>query len=626
MVYARQVAKKSTIMLLLNNMFLKKHFILNFVCFLFVFIFFIFNNKLSFAADCNASGGLCIPKNDPKYSEGCPRMDPTLTGCAENGICCLGGPTCLSKKGKCVTPDSCTNGTIDYFRCEGGPNNVCCIESGVTQASPSNPIIDTLNQQKEERQQIGLAGWKAQATLADVSLFVSAITGDIPLNTSSNTAYLPGGILGTLNHSIAYLYSSPAASGIEYLAQMKDNFLNKPVYAQGTGFTGLQPILPIWRGFRNLIYILFSLVFIVIGIMIMLRVKISPQAVITLESAIPKIITTLILVTFSYAIAGLLIDLSYVIQNLCIAILFQTQANGIGGTLLDRSFSEYANGGFGMIIGLMWRALPIGSSIANLGSLLLSVIGGFIGGFGLIGPGGGGAVLIAGAIGLLILFLVILILLVVWLFKFFFGLARCYVMIIFKIIIAPLEIGLGSFPNVKIGFSSWIISLIAYISVFPASYLFIIFVNIVVEKVSKASLWVPNILSSNPTTSSIAFGSFVKPAYALDQTTFTFGIYSLLGMIFALVGTAFLSKIPDILPKILGNMKPNKDLEIGGSFASGLGVGKLIGQSSGASFAQRLIERGTERTVNNTTVTPTGIQKFGKTIGEVIMPYFKGKK
>src|SRR5258708_14361646 len=50
--------------------------------------------------------------------------------------------------------------------------------------------------------------------------------------------------------------------------------------------------------------------------MIMFRVKISPQVVVSVQSALPKIAIALVLVTFSYAIAGFLIDIMYVFVGL----------------------------------------------------------------------------------------------------------------------------------------------------------------------------------------------------------------------------------------------------------------------------------------------------------------------
>jgi hypothetical protein len=161
---------------------------------------------------------------------------------------------------------------------------------------------------------------------------------------SGPATWVPGGALGFTNSLIASLYAAPPASGVMYLADLWHNkFLGKPAYAQGVGFKGLQPILPLWRGFRNVVYLLSSLIFIIIGIMIILRVKISPQAIVTIQSAIPQIITTLILVTFSYAIAGLAIDLMYLFQDMAIATLFTAMGKGFNQNLLKEDLGNAIN-------------------------------------------------------------------------------------------------------------------------------------------------------------------------------------------------------------------------------------------------------------------------------------------
>jgi hypothetical protein len=81
----------------------------------------------------------------------------------------------------------------------------------------------------------------------------------------------------------------------------------------GYGFTVAQSVIDLWRLTRNLSYSLIVLATIVIAFMIMFRVKINPQTVISIQSAIPKLIVTLVLITFSYAIAGLLIDIMYLV-------------------------------------------------------------------------------------------------------------------------------------------------------------------------------------------------------------------------------------------------------------------------------------------------------------------------
>lgn len=143
------------------------------------------------------------------------------------------------------------------------------------------------------------------------------------------------------------LYDNPPVSGMTYLASVTNRLgIAKPVYAQdqGIGFRGLQPILPLWRVFRNIAYVGFVLVFVVTGFAIMLRIKMSPQAVVTIQSAIPRIVIALLLVTFSYAIAGFLVDLSYVLFFFVISAL--EGFKGITPEQATRFTEEYTQAGF----------------------------------------------------------------------------------------------------------------------------------------------------------------------------------------------------------------------------------------------------------------------------------------
>lgn len=123
-----------------------------------------------------------------------------------------------------------------------------------------------------------------------------------------------GGMLGATTDLIAATYQQPATSGVysEYLA---DNFgIVQKAHAQETsyGFNGLRPILKLWEAVRNIAYILLTLAFIFIGVGVMLRVKIDPRTVMTIQNQIPKVIIGIILITLSYAISAVLIDLMWV--------------------------------------------------------------------------------------------------------------------------------------------------------------------------------------------------------------------------------------------------------------------------------------------------------------------------
>ena len=116
-------------------------------------------------------------------------------------------------------------------------------------------------------------------------------------------------------------------SGFGYVRDKLSNIhLVQEAKAQiGVGFNAASGIGVLWTAIRNLTYFLLILAMVVMSFMIMFRVKLSPQTVISVQSAIPRLIIALILITFSYAIAGFMIDLMYVLIGLIAAILQQSE-------------------------------------------------------------------------------------------------------------------------------------------------------------------------------------------------------------------------------------------------------------------------------------------------------------
>ncbi|MDE2591115.1 MAG: hypothetical protein KGL95_15765, partial [Patescibacteria group bacterium] len=133
-----------------------------------------------------------------------------------------------------------------------------------------------------------------------------------------------GGLVGITGNMIAQLYVLPVSSSdyISYLSQHFKFLGAGKAYADNSiGQITLDPLLGIWVGFRNITYLLLVLAFIILGVLIMIRVKIDPRTVMTLQNQIPKVIIGIILITFSFAIAGVLIDLMYVITYIGLSIL-----------------------------------------------------------------------------------------------------------------------------------------------------------------------------------------------------------------------------------------------------------------------------------------------------------------
>ena len=389
--------------------------------------------------------------------------------------------------------------------------------------------------------------WLNEALSSNLLSLIQAIGGSIPDAVfTGQQKWIPSGMVGSITKTITSLYTPPV-SGIEYIAQTFNNFLGKPTYAQTTGFEGLLPILSIWKSFRNTAYAFFSLIFIIIGVTIMLRIKISPQAVITIQNSIPKIIATLVLITFSYAIAGLLIDISYFLMALVLTISNTDGSIDIAKNITDPD-----------MFGLLWNLIPSGtiSMIAELPGTIAALLGSNAASitaidvaFSIGGGGLGGTILTT---------LILLILTLILFLKFLFGLAKCYISLIIRIIMGPIEIAIGAIPNSKMGFSSWIVNIIANLAVFPATIIFLNLVNIITASV-KAGLWIP------------------YPLY------FTTGIVrdgdSLLSMIIGIGSFMLVSKIPSLIPEFIFQIKPSP-------------FGKAIGENMNNNFVAGAVRTG----------------------------------
>ena len=330
--------------------------------------------------------------------------------------------------------------------------------------------------------------------------------------------YRAKSVTGFLTGIIVFPYTHPPASFTYWAMNGLQNsgFVPK-TYAMGIGFASIRSLIPIWSAFRNIAYILLVLVLVAIGFMIMFRMKINPQTVISIESALPRIVITLILITFSFAIAGLLIDLMYL--TIALVVYVFASANHLNTT---REIVGYIQAGPGVILGKTMGGQGFFKNIGTivtLSSKMLQLMGktwaviiasifniiitflftfpylvkiNFLGSFqdavpelgasiGLTATTGilkglvkGGtkisytmmAFAITGIILPLILALIFLLTLISIFFRIIFMLISSYIKIILYIILAPLFILLNAVPG-KNAFTSWLQNLIAELLTFP---------------------------------------------------------------------------------------------------------------------------------------------------------------
>jgi len=247
------------------------------------------------------------------------------------------------------------------------------------------------------------------------------------------------GISGFVVGLMSEIYTHPAGSGIQYLANGLQKFsVVSPAYAQGYGYSNNTIVLPLWTASRNICYFLMVILLIAAGFMIMFRIKVNAQTAVSIQIMIPKIIVTLVLITFSYAIAGLVIDLVYLLLTLTLSALFST------GVIIDLGQAvKFFTGTYWNIVGYYLLGLLVQITGATILATFLTVPG-----IGVI-------------IGLILSIAILWLLLKIW-----WMLMKTYLSIMISFVLAPWQILLGLVPGSKGGFGPWLRNLIANASVF----------------------------------------------------------------------------------------------------------------------------------------------------------------
>jgi len=342
-------------------------------------------------------------------------------------------------------------------------------------------------------------------------------------------------------------------SGIKYTKDLVNKLsLVSEVKAQGVGYSGLTWIQDYWKGFRNIAYTLLVLVVIVFAFMIMFRVKLSPQTVISVQSALPKVIGAMILITFSYAIAGFAVDLMYVVSGL-FALLINVA--GFSSSSVANIFGSISGTGAGYnlpIVGGLWVLFEM------VAYAVMFIIAGFYALMGMLIQGVNVFGILLGVVFMLIgLWAVVL---AIWYtFKVPFVLIKTLISIYLSIITAPLQILAGALVP-SMGFGTWFKKLMADILVFPVVGLLFWFA------------WAT--LMSAYSLVGVDIGHFFDPnlvgAWTPGIIGASVGDGGMSGMIFLAISFGMIVLIPKV-PDML------KGLLLGEKFSFGMAMGEATG-------------------------------------------------
>ncbi|HUQ84689.1 MAG TPA: hypothetical protein VM077_00015 [Candidatus Limnocylindrales bacterium] len=367
------------------------------------------------------------------------------------------------------------------------------------------------------------------------------------------------GLIGATSGLIASTYEPIASTGT-YTQYLSDSFgIVKKVHANvapcsptksGYGFCGLQPILRLWETVRNVAYALLTIAFIFIGVGIMLRVKIDPRTVMTIQNQIPKVIVSIILITLSYGIAALMIDAMWVTTYAGTYLLTKENdpavgdcqskkkedrkslSNKVTSTILDTPFTFFNQvfalctpednvaflpendhkGGFNVLTRQVSN--NIGQTIGNVARSLIfdeedtKTSCGWGAFRNPIRCAKKGLINVLVGVVTLVVMLVVFVILVITMFKIWFALLKAYIYALIYIIVGPLYIVFGLLPSKPLGFEKWLRGVFVNVAIFPLTAFLFVIARLLMELYSNKPVnqFVPPLIG-NP--SSTNFGALM---------------------------------------------------------------------------------------------------------------------
>ena len=170
---------------------------------------------------------------------------------------------------------------------------------------------------------------------------------------------------GSIGYAIGNLVSlplqHPPASGIITTQQTLANagFIPK-TYAQGIGFASLTSFQTIWKALRDVVFLIIVILIVITGFIVMFNIPVGGKTTVEIESVLPRLVITLIAISLSYAIAGFLVDLMYVLMFLVVSVfnpILPTDKSWIIGSIVSGKPNDF----FGMMFSNGFEILWISS-------------------------------------------------------------------------------------------------------------------------------------------------------------------------------------------------------------------------------------------------------------------------
>ncbi len=254
------------------------------------------------------------------------------------------------------------------------------------------------------------------------------------------------GVVGIAEQQVMAMFN--AQPRIDVVAHLAEEWIpghreQQSLYAAGYDDLLNTGIDVLWSFTRNIAYLGFVVIMIIVGFMIMFRHKIGGQMLVTVGNSIPRVVVGLILVTFSFAIAGIILDISGIFMRVIQATLDSNiQIHNIAKLVWGTITSGWV--------------LPTGTVVTGLGIAGIAIL----------------VKATLGAAALIGVFVVLIVLgILIWgAFKLWIALVKSYLALLLNVIVAPIVIMAGSLPGNQAMISNIFKSMLRNALVFPVAF------------------------------------------------------------------------------------------------------------------------------------------------------------
>lgn len=234
----------------------------------------------------------------------------------------------------------------------------------------------------------------------------------------------------------------------DWVPGYSENSANSVYAASGYDFLMASNISDLWDMSRQIAYIFFIVIIIAAGFMIMFRNKIGGQMAVTVYNTLPNVILGLILVTFSFAIVGLILNLSALLTNLAHSLLNVNSGEGFYAT-------EFFSAMKYMVTGLAPK-----DADSWVAAIILGIIPTVL-------------TLLTGGLGALLIFFLLLIILITYIMAFWnvwLALFKAYAGILIDTVAGPIILTLAAFPGNSKMMIAWFNRLMRNALLFPVVF------------------------------------------------------------------------------------------------------------------------------------------------------------